>query len=907
MPIAVAGMHRSGTSMVAHALKLGAVYFGEECDLFEPSEENPDGYWEHLRFVALNDEILARLGGGWERPPDIPPRFDDERLRDLRTDAKRLIRDFRGRDPWAWKDPRNSLTIGLWAQIVPDLAVVICVRNPLEVAISLRRRAMFSYTNSLELWESYNRRVLQATAEGRRLVTDYESYFSRPRAELRRLLAFAGVPATRGILDRACAALNEHLRHSSFTVHDLLEANVAPQIVELYVMLRREAGLREPAGRRLVPSVGEGTGRSGRAIVDERALDAVALRQRVKALESIVEVRELELRYLKDGRAAAELQAKLTEKRLKDELRARERQLARALLSSTAESGRARHLDADDWKVLLHEHGRLLAEVEELRTAVQEKLLRDVEELQASVYDLQAAVGTPPSGDSEYQQLVRRVRQVVRHNVPRDATVLVVSRGDDALLDLGVGDAWHFPRTEGGLYAGYYPKRGLSVIAHLETLRARGADHLLFPATALWWLDHYPDVRQYLEGRYRRLVESDDVCTIFALRPPEVVPSWQGVLSDLLDEHRICLGRDPAVLDWDTGLELANAFPEDVVFSPVANGSSLPYADASVDVVAVAGDDAASLAEANRVAASAVVVLSADGENGAGPDVQWKLERVELPTLSIVIPCYDGLLHTEACLATLCETLPSNLRSQIVVVDDAATDGTAHRLAALAELDGRIKVVRNQRNLGFLESANRGAEVATGDILLFLNNDTVLLHGWLQPLLRVFMEHSDAGAVGGRLLYPDGTLQEAGGLVFADGSAAKFGYGDPDPEAPLYNYQREVDYCSACLLATKRSLFTALGGFDRRYAPGFYEDTDYCFTLREQGLRVYYEPKSTIVHVEGGTAGTDLRRGPKRFQVVNSNKFARKWKAALKCQPERPPVLHPEVLYELVPARGART
>jgi GT2 family glycosyltransferase len=200
---------------------------------------------------------------------------------------------------------------------------------------------------------------------------------------------------------------------------------------------------------------------------------------------------------------------------------------------------------------------------------------------------------------------------------------------------------------------------------------------------------------------------------------------------------------------------------------------------------------------------------------------------------------------------------------------------------------------------------NRGAEAATGDILVFLNNDTILLPGWLQPLLEVFEAHPDAGAVGGRLLYPDGRLQEAGGLVFSDGSAAKFGYGDADPEAALYSYLREADYCSGCLLATKRSVFNGIGGFDSRYAPGFYEDTDYCFALREQGLRVYYQPESTIVHVEGATAGTDLERGPKRYQVLNAKKFARKWKTALERQPKRPKVFSAEALYELATREGA--
>ena len=148
---------------------------------------------------------------------------------------------------------------------------------------------------------------------------------------------------------------------------------------------------------------------------------------------------------------------------------------------------------------------------------------------------------------------------------------------------------------------------------------------------------------------------------------------------------------------------------------------------------------------------------------------------------------------------------------EIVVVDDASTDGTGEWLDDLAERNPMVTVLRNERNAGFLESCNRAADVATGEFLLFLNNDTILLPGWLPPLLRVFAERDDAGAAGGRLLYPDGRLQEAGGLVFRDGSAWKFGYGDPDPEAPVFSYLREVDYCSGCLLATPRSRLRRAG------------------------------------------------------------------------------------------------
>jgi GT2 family glycosyltransferase len=196
--------------------------------------------------------------------------------------------------------------------------------------------------------------------------------------------------------------------------------------------------------------------------------------------------------------------------------------------------------------------------------------------------------------------------------------------------------------------------------------------------------------------------------------------------------------------------------------------------------------------------------------------------------------------------------------------------------------------LRNEANQGFLASCNRGARAAKGDFLLFLNNDTVLLPGWLPPLLRTFADLPNAGVVGGKLLFESGTLQEAGALVFADGSAAKIGYLDPDVETPLYEYVRETDYVSGAFLMTPRRLFRQLGGLDSRYGFGYYDDGDYCFAVRAAGRLVYYQPGSVIVHVEGASAGTDLSSGLKQFQVTNQAIFTEKWRGALECQPTRP-------------------
>jgi GT2 family glycosyltransferase len=558
----------------------------------------------------------------------------------------------------------------------------------------------------------------------------------------------------------------------------------------------------------------------------------------------------------------------------------------------------------------------LAASLEELKRELA-AVRQHGETIQAALYDLQLNPPEPASGkEASYRQLVRRIRETVRAALPCEATVLVLSKGDQGLLDLYGRRAWHFPQTPDGRYGGYYPKCGLSAVAHLEAVRARGGEYLLLPATSLWWLDHYPELRRHLQRRYRCVVDEPDTCVVYSLTErPTPAERPLGELEQLLDEHTSNSGRELAILDWGSGLPLESELRGQTVFSPPADGEELPYLDDTIDVI-VTTDDARRLAEARRVASVAVVSVAppAPPLNGRPPASvsierrrsNWAASAGRLPSVSIVIPCHDGAELTRGCLTSLLETLPDSFEGEIIVVDDASSDGTRELVRALRRSDSRIDSVRNRQNVGFLGSCNRGAAKAVCELLLFLNNDTVLLPGWLPPLLRTFGDFPDAGAAGGRLLNADGTLQEAGGIVFGDGSAAKFGYGDPEADAPLYGYVREVDYVSGALLATPRDLFDELGGFDSLYGFGFYDDDDYCFALREAGRRVYYQPESVVVHVEGGTVGTDLSSGLKRNQVTNQQLFSEKWKASLRRQPRRPDRLDSPALHALArrTARG---
>ncbi|MBB1473833.1 glycosyltransferase [Luteimonas sp. MC1782] len=234
---------------------------------------------------------------------------------------------------------------------------------------------------------------------------------------------------------------------------------------------------------------------------------------------------------------------------------------------------------------------------------------------------------------------------------------------------------------------------------------------------------------------------------------------------------------------------------------------------------------------------------------------------------SVVIPVYGELAHTLACLRALAAHPPA-AAFEVIVVDDGSADETAETLPQVAGL----RYHRRAANGGFIAACNDGAALARGAVLVFLNNDTVPQPGWLDALLATFDAVPDAGLVGAQLLYPDGRLQEAGGVVFNDGNAWNYGRLG-DPSHPRYAYLRDADYVSGAAIAIPRALFAELGGFDTRYAPAYYEDTDLAFAVRSAGRRVLYQPAAKVVHDEGATSGTDTGAGPKAYQVRNREVF----------------------------------
>ncbi|MGA2031480.1 MAG: glycosyltransferase [Thermoguttaceae bacterium] len=219
------------------------------------------------------------------------------------------------------------------------------------------------------------------------------------------------------------------------------------------------------------------------------------------------------------------------------------------------------------------------------------------------------------------------------------------------------------------------------------------------------------------------------------------------------------------------------------------------------------------------------------------------------PKVSVLLVLHNRAELTLACL----RSLPADgaMPLELILVDNGSTDQTPE---LLERIDG-ARILRNAENRGFATAVNQAAEHAAGEYLLLLNNDTQLLGDSLRVAAGFLDEHRDAGAVGGRILTLDGRLQEAGNIVWRDGSTTACGRGD-DPYAPAAMYQRDVDYCSGALLMTPRALFREEGGFASVFFPAYCEDVDYCLQLWRDGWRVVYHPDISVLHYEFGSSSS---------------------------------------------------
>lgn len=256
----------------------------------------------------------------------------------------------------------------------------------------------------------------------------------------------------------------------------------------------------------------------------------------------------------------------------------------------------------------------------------------------------------------------------------------------------------------------------------------------------------------------------------------------------------------------------------------------------------------------------------------------------EEPIVSILIPVYEQWRITYSCLNSILLRSGNKVPYEVLILDDNSQD-------EIRDLPGKaqgVRFIRNEKNLRFLRNCNHGATHARGKHLIFLNNDTLVHDGWLDAMVNRAESDNEIGLVTAKLLCADGLLQEAGGIIFQDGSGWNYGRGQ-NPNLPAFSFFKDTDFGSGACILIPQFLWKEIGGFDDRFAPAYYEDADLAFAVRAAGYRTVYEPRAVVTHLEGVSHGTDLNSGLKRYQVENQVKFEEKWRATLQAEQSRGP------------------
>ncbi len=444
------------------------------------------------------------------------------------------------------------------------------------------------------------------------------------------------------------------------------------------------------------------------------------------------------------------------------------------------------------------------------------------------------------------------------------------------------------PLFDGAWYLTRHPgvtRTGLDPVEHWVEIGAAGglSPHPLFDSA--WYLSRYPEaegdpLRHWIEIGARLGLSPHPLfdAAWYRARHPDVARRGLDPLRHFLEEG------------------VARALPTHPLFDPVwfrARHPELPSLVSGLVHCAERRGDAS--AEPSPLFPAFARFFLSDPEHPwlAGPDnpLAAFLEGSELrlgapppmafapgsdPEASVVIPAWGQPFHTVACLRSLASAR-GKATFEAILVDDASPEVD---YATLLGVVPGLRILRNESNLGFVGSCNRGAAEARGRRLVFLNSDTVVLDGWLDALLASFDDFPGAGVIGSKLLYPSGRTGEAGAIVWRDGSCWNYGRRHA-PDSPEVEYAREVDYVSGAALAVDRALFASLDGFDEAFAPGFYEDVDLAWRVRAAGHRVLFQPASEVIHFEGVSSGLDPGSGMKAAQVRNRTVFFDRWGATL--------------------------
>lgn len=817
MQLIVLGMHRSGTSCVARLLNMMGAYFAPEDIIMSPQEDNPKGFWERKDVMELNDEILQLAGGTWDRVSRLNfSNISAEKKQNLSHKVQQVLTGLDVHRPWFLKDPRMCLTFPFWRNLLEVPVVLIVYRDPVQVARSLERRNAIPVHVGIALWEYYMVCALNSSKNIPRIIIRYEDVLDSPYEVVGNLYEYL---QSKDALGLRCPAEKEV---TSFITKDLCHSK---HDVKEHSVLLNQAQLS------LIDFFKDNSTGTGfeSAVISLSSLDI--LEAYVIYHHNITSVRNefhaLQSRLADACQAHGNTRAEL-EKQLED---------STAIKKELSEVRGGR--DALETG-LASVRGELSA-LEAERNKLQEELISTKQSYNAVMTEkVQIADQLKEVGEQAYTLLgVSELLDSQLKNLQEE-----FSKESEKVSQY---DSWiqEMVRDTQDIFSSFRWKIGDKV--------ASAAEVLLFRFNKKTTKDHIEQIiieyenfiassgqPMQVSNRSDKANENFDKWSMFcrltfaALKNPSQTASMLGV-QRLKNLYITMFKQSPHVRE--------NIF--DYYLKLYGENNPEPFR------VSVSRTDS---------------ILDRPTPS---------LPKAENPLVSIIIPVFNQWEYTEKCIRSIFPA-GEGLSYEVILADDCSTDDTINA----EKIFPGIKIVKTPGNRGFLLNCNNAAKKARGSYLVFLNNDTVVHENWLQAMLEIMDDKSEVGMTGSKFIYPDGKLQEAGGIIWNDASGWNYGRLD-DPVKPEYNYVKEVDYISGASIMIRHSLWKDIGGFDERYVPAYYEDSDLAFAVREKGFKVVFTPFSVVTHFEGQSHGTNESSGIKKNQAINKEKFREKWQTIL--------------------------
>ena len=874
--VCIAGMHRSGTSMVAQLLQRCGMSLGNSEEFLPANEFNTEGYFEDRRFVEINDELLAYFNGSWLLPPVSNTSFDLKQVPTALTEKARALVAELGRDPfWGWKDPRNSITLSFWRQFIPELKVILCLRSPLEVARSLAHRDDLPPLRSFDLWQIYNRRLSEEAVPSDLFITHYAAYFMKPEAELERLLAFIEMPAGADRVQEACAASLPGLRHNRSTLSDLIEAGAPAEVTNLYAELCWRSGPIYLDGIKsdiVSDTLDQAPGQTGK---DEYSLLAKLLDKDPFVQTVTREIADREQREQDLRSEVEQLQARLADKERHQATRA-----WRFALLLRAASGMLRGRGAldpelrsliqeriDDYRsrilypIWIKRHLPTQAQLAQQRVTSQAFPYRPLISVIMPVYNvdliwLQAAIDSVRSQSYQNWELCiaddsstrKDIRPYLEHIASGEPRIKVVFRQQNGHISRASNSAIE-------LAAGEF----ICMLDHDDAMYP----HALFKAAEL--LNRQPDLD---------LIYSDSDLILNNRRyRPFFKPNWSPDLfySNNYLNHLTLLRKSlvEKVGGFRPGFEGSQDY--DLYLRVVE--TSRPERVAQIpDVLygwrGIPGSAAADLGNKNYAVKAGRRALEQSQNGGElkgdirpgiiGNTFHLRYLIKDHPLVSIIIVNKGAYPELKACLDSLFQNVDYWER-EILVTGNGSPDTSS---------GPTVRHLAHEPDMNEAQLHNFAVQQAQGRYILFLDGRLKVLTPHFVPYLLEQAQRSEIGAVGPKILFGNSSIYSAGIALGRQGRLyAHVCQSRPDGS---YSYDINVvkNYLAVsdlCFLIA-RDKYEAAGGYDEQFGPSILPHLDFCLKVHDAGHRHLYTPFVNVYNQVPGKETTD-RRGAECFRV----------------------------------------